>query len=99
MPAHVPTCTYTQATATKYSLVKSFHAHVSRIGIEPCVCSTPYNIDLSWDVIATAGRMESIEIFLNFMVMDMNMNVLLRDPEKEDAAQVTRMTRFWADES
>jgi len=59
----------------------------------------PYNIDLSWDVIATVGRMRSIEIFLNFMVMDMNMNVLLRDPEKEDPAQISRMTRFWGDES
>ncbi len=59
----------------------------------------PYNIDLSWDVIATAGRMKSIEVFLNFMVMDMNMNVLLRDPEKAAPAQVSRMTRFWGDES
>src|SRR5205085_12444168 len=39
----------------------------------------PFNIDLSWDVVATAGRMKSIEVFVNFMVMDMNMNVLLRN--------------------
>ena len=59
----------------------------------------PYNIDLSWDVVYTAGRMKSIEIFLNFMVMDMNMNVLLRDPARAEPAQVARMTRFWGDES
>jgi three-Cys-motif partner protein len=59
----------------------------------------PYNIDLSWELIAAAGRMKSIEIFLNFMVMDMNMNVLLRDPAKADPAQAARMTRFWGDES
>jgi three-Cys-motif partner protein len=59
----------------------------------------PYNIDLSWNVIATAGRMRSIEIFVNFMVMDMNMNVLLRDPAKADTAQVARMDRFWGDGS
>src|SRR5437899_5226458 len=61
--------------------------------------TSTYNIDLSWDVIYTAGRMKSIEIFLNFMVMDMNMNVLLRDPARAEPAQAARMTRFWGDES
>ncbi len=53
----------------------------------------PYNIDLSWDVVATAGKMKSIEIFLNFMVMDMNLNVLLRQPSKAEALQTARMDR------
>lgn len=43
--------------------------------------------------------MKSVEIFVNFMVMDMNMNVLLRDSDKADPAQIARMTRFWGDES
>ena len=59
----------------------------------------PYNIDLSWDVVQTAGRMRSIEIFLNFMVMDMNMNVLLRHPAKANPTQRRRMNRFWGDDS
>jgi three-Cys-motif partner protein len=59
----------------------------------------PYNIDLSWEVVATAGSMRSIELFVNFMVMDMNMNILLRDPEKADPVQIARMNRFWGDES
>lgn len=59
----------------------------------------PYNIDLSWEVVAAAGKSKAIEIFLNFMVMDMNMNVLLRDPEKADPVQVARMNRFWGDTS
>jgi three-Cys-motif partner protein len=59
----------------------------------------PYNIGLSWDVIAAAGKMRSIEIFVNFMVMDMNMNVLLTRPEKASPKQVARMTRFWGDDS
>lgn len=59
----------------------------------------PYNIDLSWQVVATAGRMKSIEIFVNFMVMDMNMNVLLRDPARAEQAQIARMDRFWGDSS
>ena len=59
----------------------------------------PYNIDLSWNVVATAGRMRSIEIFVNFMVMDMNMNILLRDPAKAEDSQIARMDRFWGDRS
>jgi len=59
----------------------------------------PYNIDLAWEVVATVGHMGSVEIFINFMVMDMNMNVLLGDSEKADALQVARMNRFWGDES
>ena len=59
----------------------------------------PYNIDLSWNVVATAGRTKSIEIFVNFMVMDINMNVLLRDPAKAEPVQIARMNRFWGDNS
>lgn len=59
----------------------------------------PYNIDLSWEVVAAAGRTKAIEIFLNFMVMDINMNVLLRTPTKAEPSQVARMTRFWGDDS
>ena len=59
----------------------------------------PYNIDLSWPVIAKAGAMKSIEIFVNFMMMDMNMNILLRDPSAADPLQLARMNRFWGDDS
>ncbi len=43
--------------------------------------------------------MKSVEIFLNFMIMDMNMNILLNHPENADPVQVARMNRFWGDES
>ena len=59
----------------------------------------PYNINLSWAIVAAAGKRKSIEIFLNFMVMDMNMNVLLRHREKAKHAQISRMDRFWGDRS
>lgn len=59
----------------------------------------PYNIDLSWDVVKRTGEMRTIEIFLNFMIMDANMNILRRDPDSADPAQVARMNRFWGDES
>lgn len=59
----------------------------------------PYGLHLDWSVIAVAGQMKTIEIFLNFPVMDMNMNVLLQDPEKVQPDQALRMNRFWGDDS
>jgi len=59
----------------------------------------PYGLDLDWKVIQTAGSMKSLEIFLNFPVMDMNRNVLWKNPELVSSDQVERMTRFWGDES
>jgi three-Cys-motif partner protein len=43
--------------------------------------------------------MKSIDMFLNFPVMDMNRNVLWRDVEKIPPAGIHRMNRFWGDES
>ncbi|MEW6357750.1 MAG: three-Cys-motif partner protein TcmP [Planctomycetota bacterium] len=59
----------------------------------------PYNLNPNWEVVETAGNMRSIEIFLNFMIMDANMNVFPRDPHKVPEAQIERMNRFWGDES
>jgi three-Cys-motif partner protein len=50
-------------------------------------------------VIKAAGALETLEIFLNFPVMDINRNVLWHDHEKVDPVQRDRMTRFWGDES
>ena len=43
--------------------------------------------------------MKSIEIFLNFMVMDMNMNVLWKNPDSVLSSQLVRMDAFWGDRS
>ena len=59
----------------------------------------PYGLDLHWPVIEKAGKMESIEIFLNFPIMDINRNVLRRDPEKADPKQQARLTNLWGDRS
>jgi three-Cys-motif partner protein len=59
----------------------------------------PYGLHLSWDVIRRAGEMRSIEIFLNFPIMDMNRNALWRNPDAVDPDGVARMTSFWGDES
>jgi three-Cys-motif partner protein len=59
----------------------------------------PYGLQLNWDVLETAGKMRSIDIFLNFPIMDMNRNALWRRPETANAMQQARMTAFWGDES
>jgi len=55
----------------------------------------PYGLNLDWEVVQTAGQMKSIEVFLNFMVMDMNMNVLWKNPDNVSPAQLERMNAFW----
>jgi len=59
----------------------------------------PYALNLNWEVVLTAGQSDSIEIFLNFMVMDMNMNVLWKNPDKVSSHQIDRMNAFWGDDS
>lgn len=59
----------------------------------------PYGLHLDWEVILKAGQMQSLEIFLNFPVADMNRNVLWRKPEGVSPVQVERMNRFWGDDS
>ena len=43
--------------------------------------------------------MKSIEIFYNFMIMDANMNVFMRDPGKVAPEQAARMDAVWGDGS
>src|SRR5208283_4206817 len=59
----------------------------------------PYGLNPNWEVVETAGKMKSIEIFLNFMIMDANMNILLKNPEKVAKSQIERMRVFWGDDS
>jgi three-Cys-motif partner protein len=59
----------------------------------------PYELNPNWEVVETAGKMRSIEIFLNFMIMDANMNVLWRNSESVAPEQAKRMTKFWGDDS
>ncbi|MBP8255803.1 MAG: three-Cys-motif partner protein TcmP [Opitutaceae bacterium] len=59
----------------------------------------PYGMHLRWEVLATAGKMKSIEIFLNFPVMDMNRNVKKRDINQVNPDDRARMNAFWGDET
>jgi three-Cys-motif partner protein len=59
----------------------------------------PYGLHLNWEVIQTAGEMRSVDMFLNFPVMDMNRNVLWRNLDRVDPKQVARMNGFWGDDT
>lgn len=59
----------------------------------------PYGLHLDWKLMYEAGQMESIDIFINFPIMDINMNVLKDDHSKVLAKDIERMNRFWGDES
>lgn len=59
----------------------------------------PYGLHLNWEVIRTAGKSGSIEIFLNFPVADINRNVLWNNPSEVSPIQAARLTGFWGDES
>ena len=56
----------------------------------------PYSLQLDWNVIAEAAAMKSIEIFLNFPIMDINRNVLR---EGASTNKIAQMNRFWGDDS
>ena len=59
----------------------------------------PYGLHLSWEVIKKAGEMQSMEILINFPIMDMNREALWRDPTNVTAEQRERLDKFWGDES
>jgi three-Cys-motif partner protein len=56
----------------------------------------PYHLQLKWEVLQSAAKEETIEVFLNFPIMDMNRNVF-REGASEEKCQ--KMTDFWGDES
>lgn len=59
----------------------------------------PYGLHLDWEIAQIAGQLGTIDMFLNFPIMDMNRNTLLWKPELAEPDDVARMTRFWGDES
>lgn len=59
----------------------------------------PYGLQLDWQVIEQAGKQKSIEVFLNFPIMDMQRNALLINPERASQKNISRMNLFWGDES
>jgi len=59
----------------------------------------PYGLHLQWEVMHAAGQSGSIDLILNFPILDMNRNALWRDPDRRPIEDCERMTAFWGDES
>jgi three-Cys-motif partner protein len=59
----------------------------------------PYKLAVDWKVLAAAGAMRSVEVFYNFMIMDANMNMFLRNPDDVQPAEIERMNAVWGDDS
>jgi len=59
----------------------------------------PYALNVDWRILEMAGKMRTIEVFYNFMIMDANMNVFLHNPEDIAPKQAQRMDVVWGDGS
>ena len=55
----------------------------------------PYGLHLRWEVFHEAARTGTVEILVNFSIMDLNMNVGLKNPAGIKPEQAERMTAFW----
>ena len=59
----------------------------------------PYGLQLNWETIKAAAELKTIDIFINFPIMDINRNVLFEDFAKAEPQDIERMNAFWGDES
>jgi three-Cys-motif partner protein len=59
----------------------------------------PYGLSLNWEVIGRAGEMGSLDLFINFPMYDININVLHHDQSSVLPQHVERMNAYWGDES
>lgn len=59
----------------------------------------PYGLTLDWKAIQKAGTMGSLDVFINFPIYDININVLHHDPATVLPLHIERMNAYWGDES
>lgn len=59
----------------------------------------PYGLHLNWKLIRAAGEMRTLDVFINFPMYDININVLHHDPRSVLPVHVQRMNVYWGDES
>jgi three-Cys-motif partner protein len=59
----------------------------------------PYGLSVDYKTLETIGKMKSVEIFFNFMVVGANRNVLWTDPSRVSPKRRDLMTKVWGDES
>jgi len=59
----------------------------------------PNGLHLDWKVIQAAGKMQTIDLFLNFPIMDINRNALWQNPEGVPKQGIERLNAYWGDET
>jgi three-Cys-motif partner protein len=59
----------------------------------------PYGLSLKWQTVEMAGRLRSVEVFINFPVMGINRNVKQQDLGHVTSENLSRMDAFWGDRS
>lgn len=59
----------------------------------------PYGLSLEWKTVEMAGKLGTIEVFINFPIMDINRNVKRRHIDQVTSENLRRMDAFWGDRS
>ncbi len=58
----------------------------------------PYGVDIEWTTIAKIGQSKTMDVYLNFPLMDINRNAARRVIELSDPNQGEKLTRIWGDD-
>lgn len=59
----------------------------------------PYGLQLDWEVVVKAGDQRSLEVMINFPILDINRTVIRDHSNKIPPNYELRMNRFWGDDS
>ncbi len=59
----------------------------------------PYGVDIEWTTIAAIGHIKTMDLYLNFPLMDINRNAARKVIELSDPNQGEKLTRIWGDDS
>jgi three-Cys-motif partner protein len=59
----------------------------------------PKGMHYQWEIVAAAGRAQTVDLLLNFPIMDINRNALWHDSARVTTEGRARMNAFWGDDS
>jgi len=59
----------------------------------------PYGVDIECATIESIGKAKTMDVFLNFPLMDINRNAALKILEASNPKEGVRLTKIWGDES
>lgn len=59
----------------------------------------PYGLDIEWETIESIGKTRTMDVFLNFPLMDINRNAALKILEAANPEEGVRLTKIWGDDS